>query len=328
MQLPVDIAACIAAGHPFAIFRFPGEKAIRVAGSDCRFYINRWNTASDDNIDVSDVAPGTAQVRPWSISTGYDSYMASTGALIGKLRQRGGKCVHSRVLCASGVRLDVDGAVSELFERYPDAFCHCYYTPATGLWAGATPELLLDACGASVATMSLAGTRRAGTDEPWDIKNIEEQQLVTQFICDAMRDCGLEPEAGPTETLRYGCIEHICTPISAQMTGRGVEALLDALSPTPAVAGYPLAASVNEIAEYEDAPRRCYGGYVMVRDRDDRVRAFVNLRCAQLWTDAWCVYAGGGITPRSDASAEWMETAAKASVWLEILENNTLSPDA
>ena len=56
-----------------------------------------------------------------------------------------------------------------------------------------------------------------------------------------------------------------------------------------------------------------------------RLRAYVNLRCAQLAPDAWCVYAGGGITPQSHADDEWHETEAKSAAWLDILSHNTLS---
>ncbi|MDE6286168.1 MAG: chorismate-binding protein, partial [Muribaculaceae bacterium] len=159
------------------------------------------------------------------------------------------------------------------------------------------------------------------------IKNIEEQSLVTQFICHSMQECGLKPVIGETHTLRYGAIEHICTDISARSRAVDVHSLLDALSPTPAVAGYPRAVALAEIEEFEDAPRRCYSGYVMVVEASGRSRAYVNLRCAQLSPDGWCVYAGGGITPRSNPAEEWQELEAKSAVWLEILKNHTLSPD-
>lgn len=326
MTLPVDIAEHYAARKPFAIYRFPGEDTVYVAGEHGDFYINTWNSASKDNILIEDASgiPGLFS-QPWTVSTNRDAYMASTNRLIAAVARRGGKCVRSRVIAAHGVRIDLNGVVSELFRCFPTAFCHCYYTPATGLWAGATPELLADVHDGCVTTMALAGTRHSGTDEPWDSKNVEEQELVTRFICDCMLRSGLEPRTGITRTLRYGTIEHICTDIKADGCGDNVMPLLDLLSPTPAIAGYPRAMALAEIEEYEDTPRRCYGGYVMVREGNSRLRAYVNLRCAQLAPDAWCVYAGGGITPQSHAHDEWHETEAKSAAWLDILSHNTLS---
>lgn len=325
MQLPIDIAEYYAAGKPFAVFRFPGEDTIRLAGKDGMFSINCWNARSKDNVCVTDASAGNPEFEPWPYSTPFDAYMESTGRLIERLKVRGGKCVRSRVTAVAGTQIDLNNAVADLFERFRDALCHCYFTPRTGLWAGATPELLIDVKDGVIKTMALAGTRPCGTDAPWDIKNTEEQNLVVQFICDSMRGCGLVPEVAPTRTLRYGHIEHICTDITARAPKIEINALLDALSPTPAVAGYPRDAAIAEIGEYEDAPRRCYGGYVMATDGEDRVRAYVNLRCAQLSPAAWCVYAGGGITPRSSAADEWLETESKSAAWIEILKKHTLS---
>ncbi|MDE6109679.1 MAG: chorismate-binding protein, partial [Muribaculaceae bacterium] len=182
-----------------------------MAGKDGLFFVNCWNTPSKDNVHVAAARAGAPEEHPWPASTQRSAYLESTGRLIKRLKSRGGKCVRSRVSSSGRVSLDLDTAVAELFGRFPDAFCYCYYTPQTGLWAGATPELLIDATRDTVKTMALAGTRRSGTDAPWDIKNIEEQNLVTQFICDAMQECGLNPVIGETHTLRYGVIEHICT---------------------------------------------------------------------------------------------------------------------
>lgn len=331
MCLPVDIAGLYTSGTPFAIYRFPGDSAFHVAGGGAvpgrSFRIVPWLADAAGAVDVARALPELSSCGPWRVSTPRDEYMATTEALIGSLKERGGKCVRMRTICSpDGVRLDINGAVAALFGRYPDAFCHCYYTPRTGLWAGATPELLAEIGGGEMRTMSLAGTRRRGVPQPWDSKNRKEQAMVTDFIVDTLRSLGLEVRQGRPETLAYGSIEHICTRISAGLTEDvAPSAILDALSPTPAVAGYPRAAALAEIQKAESAPRRCYAGYVAVDDAEGKLRAYVNLRCAQLSADGWCVYAGGGITPDSDASDEWAETEAKAAPLVSILQDNTLS---
>ena len=176
--------------------------------------------------------------------------------------------------------------------------------------------------------MSLAGTRPATPGMPWDSKNTAEQAYVTRFICDALSDLGLEPQCGPDGTLRYGAIEHICTRIEAEVKPHiNLGEILDALSPTPAVAGTPRSIALGEIASVEDTPRRCYAGYLLHSDGSGRRRAYVNLRCAQISPEGYCIYAGGGITADSNPASEWTETEAKAAVLVDIMNRNILSPE-
>lgn len=313
-----------AAGHPFAVFRMPGEEELRVAGADVGFLVSPWLGSYAEAVDVAAAPAGREADGPWQRSTGRDSYLESTSALIATLKRRGGKCVRMRGICSAGRVLDLNAAVAEVFDRFPAAFCHCYYTPATGLWVGATPELLLDCSGGRVRTMSLAGTRAAATPGGWDDKNVREQAFVTDFIRDVFRSLYLAPVISEPKTLRYGAIEHICTRIEAEVPrGYDPSALIDALSPTPAVAGLPRDTALAEIVAIEDTPRRCYAGWVAVRSAEG-LKAFVNLRCAQLSAGGWCVYTGGGITADSDAASEWRETEAKAAPLLDILNKHSL----
>ena len=328
MVLPIDIARSFSSGQPFAVFRLPGDTTIRVADRDNEFHINMWNTPFSSNISVNECRSGLAAVQPWAESTPHDRYINSTHQLIGRLRSRGGKCVRMRAICASGKIFDINAIVEDVFNLYPDAFCHCYYTPHTGLWLGATPELLLDYDGKTMRTMSLAGTRSADRSGQWDEKNKQEQAFVTEFICESLTKLGLQPHCGVDETLRYGAIEHICTRIEAALKpGVVLEDILNALSPTPAVAGLPRFDSLAEIEKIEDAPRRCYAGYVMYRGGGGQVKAYVNLRCAQFSENAYCIYAGGGVTAESDAESEWSETSAKGASLVDIFERNTIDDE-
>ena len=329
MQLPLDIAKLYNEGRPFAIYRLPGETRLRMAGTDGdELAIGLWNSPYDECIRVSSCGDGAPLHTPWAESTPHDEYLRTTAALVEGLKHRGGKCVRMRSICRTGLRLDLQSIAEELFGRFPDAFCSCYYTPSTGLWLGATPELLLDYDGTRMRTMSLAGTRTATPGMPWDSKNTAEQAYVTRFICDALSDLGLEPQCGPDGTLRYGAIEHICTRIEAEVKPHiNLGEILDAISPTPAVAGTPRSIALGEIASVEDTPRRCYAGYLLHSDGSGRRRAYVNLRCAQISPEGYCIYAGGGITADSNPASEWTETEAKAAVLVDIMNRNILSPE-
>lgn len=80
---------------------------------------------------------------------------------------------------------------------YPRLFVALVYTPQSGLWLMATPEILLKGEQNQMATMSLAGTQKAEpsktiADYPvegieWSEKNREEQQYVTDYIEDSIK---------------------------------------------------------------------------------------------------------------------------------------------
>ena len=320
MTIPVDIPRYLEGGIPFAIYSFPGQREANILQHPDSLRIVPWLGRYCDGIDVAASACGPAP-EPWAKSTPEDDYINATTALVQRLKKRGGKCVRMRTICGCDRKLDLNAIAGELFERFPDTFRACYFTPATGLWMLASPELLLDSSDGVMRTMALAGTRQAKAGElTWDAKNIAEQAMVTSYICERLNSLGISPQCYSTHTLHYGSIEHICTPITAQVAD--VESVLDSLSPTPAVAGLPVAEALADIAAMEDAPRRCYAGYVAHTDAEGNVRSYVNLRCAQFGTDSYCVYAGGGITADSIPESEWAETEAKAAAMLEIINRN------
>ena len=50
---------------------------------------------------------------------------------------------------------------------------------------------------------------------------------------------------------------------------------------------------------------------------------YVNLRCAHIRNERYCLFAGGGITAHSQPLQEWDETEAKCSALLKIIDNVT-----
>ena len=77
---------------------------------------------------------------------------------------------------------DFSSFIPRLLHLYPTAFRYVWYHPETGLWCGASPEVLLVTNGESFTTMALAGTKRIeGKESPqWTQKEKNEQQ-VTAF---------------------------------------------------------------------------------------------------------------------------------------------------
>ena len=251
-------------------------------------------------------------------STTFEEYKTELKAIHESLLStNGGKIVAARVI-KMDYSLDLGATFYSLSRAYPDAYIFCFGTPATGCWIGASPELMLKADNNTLNTMSLAGTRQAQQSGLWDEKNLEEQALVTSFIRDVFRNNSLTPEIGDTFTKNAGAIEHICTPVYSTIPpfGFNTAKLLKALSPTPAVSGFPREKAIEIIKKYESFNRGCYGGFCGPFHFDGDFCFNVILRCASVTEKNFNVYAGGGITLKSDLKEEWNETEIKASVFL------------
>lgn len=259
-------------------------------------------------------------------STTKAEHRAEVEAIKEELSREGkGKVVAARVIVEKEI-IDPAATFSNLCRRFPYAFVFCFSTPLTGCWIGASPELLLESHGNQLDTMALAGTRPANTGGEWDIKNIEEQQMVTDFIIDAFKENSIHAIAGQTVTKLAGPVEHICTPISAHIHPEAFHSsdltkLLKALSPTPALCGFPRDNALRIINACEYFSRGCYGGFCGPYHSTSDFSFYVNLRSALIEHDRLCLYVGGGITRLSVAEKEWEETAMKSRTVLDSLVN-------
>lgn len=254
---------------------------------------------------------------PEQNSTNYNDYINQVQSIINYLKLEKGKVVLSKIYCNKHNITNYYILVKNYFSAYPNTFRYIYYTPKTGLWIGATPEILLkyDIQTKEIKTMSLAGTRlRCEIDRPWDQKNIEEHNFVTQYISKILLSYNLNMTVLPLENMYFGAnIEHLCNKISANnVPSNIIESILDELNPTPALAGYPKQVAINKINSIEQHNRRCYGGYIAIHNNGN-ISAYVNIRCAQFDKKTYCIYSGGGITKDSNPIDEWDETENKIS---------------
>ena len=204
--------------------------------------------------------------------------------------------------------------LESLCEQHKNAYVFFISTKELGTWVGASPELLLKRENNTFVSMSLAGTRKAGTKEKWDLKNIKEQQIVTQYIKKTLQKNHLNIIKEKTTTQNAGNVEHISTLIKAELYGTnnfGLTGLLNELAPTPALSGYPKEEALKIIWENE-GDRVLYGGYCGEIHSNGDFSLYVILRCAFLESeDKAILFAGGGITCFSDIDSEWEETESK-----------------
>lgn len=252
------------------------------------------------------------------LSTSKTEYVNGLSLLIESIGKTDIKVVYSRV-----ITLNRSTEVHEFYKRlvteYTHAFVFCFYSSVSGLWIGATPELLLRTTDTDIYTMALAGTRIRGEKVEWDNKNIKEQTIVTEYISNVFKSNGLTIENKFTYTKTAGPIEHICTEISAKkILNLKIDRLLSELSPTPALCGYPKEYALNRIKEYEKHSRKYYGGYIGPKVGNS-MSLYVNLRSMECGKDSITLYVGGGITSQSEIEKEWIETENKSKTLLNLL---------
>ena len=256
-------------------------------------------------------------------STDKNYYIESTQKLIDELKHspQPNKVVISKIITHKSF-FDVANLFKLLCTTYNHAFVFCYYTPNTGMWIGASPEQLLCSQNNQITSMSLAGTRKAETNETWSKKNIIEQQIVTDYISQTFSNHGFSPNVSERFTKQAGPVEHLCCTITANNTKSDIILwnMIKDLSPTPALAGYPKEYAINKIKQIEHHNRLCYGGYIGPIINNSEFAFYVNLRSLQIHSSHYTIFVGGGITPDSNAEDEWDETEIKASTLLNLIK--------
>jgi len=232
------------------------------------------------------------------------------------------KVVLSRQIVLDYSKKGVTEMFIRLLKKHPSAFCYLWQHPKVGMWLGASPEKLLEIKEKHLETMALAGTQIARSDDDivWGNKEKQEQQFVTDYIVKALSDIKIPIKIEPTLNLKAGKLWHICTKIRGILNQSiNLKDVVEALHPTPAVAGIPKKEAITFILENEGYKRTFYTGFLGVVNKKNKTKLFVNLRCMQIKNNSAFVYVGGGITKDSEPEAEWYETEAKSKTLLSLL---------
>jgi isochorismate synthase len=211
--------------------------------------------------------------------------------------------------------------LSNLLDQYTEANCYFFYHPKVGKWTGATPEILVCVNDGKLQTMSLAGTAIYKENEvhDWGRKEIEEQELVTDFIINNLDKNGaFDIQKSEVKTVQAGSLIHLSTDITASVSMDDKSNFIDALHPTPAVCGMPRNQALEFILRNENYDRSFYTGYLGMVDQNT-ANYFVNLRCMQLYDQEVDIYVGGGITALSDPKSEYEETVNKLLTMKKVL---------
>ena len=230
-------------------------------------------------------------------------------------------------------------------DLYPRMFISLVYTPQSGMWLMATPEILLEGGGNDWHTIALAGTMKLEgdslsfdsppsqgetrmTDITWTTKNIQEQRYVATYLMECLEHFSSQiTEEGPY-TARAANLVHLRSDFNFVMEDtQRIGELIRSLHPTPAVCGLPKQQAFDFIHRNESQSRQYYSGFSgplnLSSDshEDAQTHLFVSLRCMQILADSYVLYAGGGLLKDSVEEQEWEETEAKLETMRKLIEN-------
>lgn len=211
---------------------------------------------------------------------------------------------------------------------YPEAYVYCWFHPKTGFWLGASPETLLKIKGRKVRTMALAGTQvyKGSSQVEWDTKNHEEQKIVTEFLKNELSQHLTELEVSAPKTIKAGKLLHLQTTLIGKLkvTSESLKNLIFSIHPTPAVCGTPKSLAMDFIGNNETINRAYYSGFlgeinIPNENHIPFTNLVVNLRCMHFENNFATLFAGGGITSKSDVDKEWNETEEKLNTIKSVL---------
>jgi isochorismate synthase len=239
------------------------------------------------------------------------------------------KAVLARALdLETGAPIEPFELVARLRSRYPESRVFGWAAGASA-FVGATPELLVARAGRRFHTTPLAGSVRRGGDVDEDRrladrllasdKDRSEHAMVVDEIVARLQPLAetLDVPPGPMVE-RFATVQHLATRITG--TGpAGLLGLVDALHPTPAVAGTPTADALAFIDKVEALDRGWYAGGIGWADSGGDGEISLALRSALLRGGTARLYAGNGIVAGSMEDAELEETRLKLRPLLDLL---------
>lgn len=241
------------------------------------------------------------------------------------------KVVLSRKETITIEEFDVERIFNRIMQAYPTAFCFCWFHPKIGMWMGATPEKLIEAKENQFTTMALAGTQlyKEDTEVTWKSKEKNEQEFVTHFILDNLKNHTSAISVSNPYTTRAGNLLHIRTDVEGTINrDSNLKKVLDILHPTPAVCGLPKNMAKDFILQNEGYDREFYTGFLGELNIDFALNEeasdiFVNLRSMKIEKDTnkynINIFVGCGITADSDPELEWEETINKSKIMRQII---------
>jgi menaquinone-specific isochorismate synthase len=238
-----------------------------------------------------------------------------------------------KVVLARELVVECDRPIDQLgvLRRLAAAFPGCMLASVEG-FVGASPETLVARHGDVVRSHPLAGTAPRGGDPSTDArlaagllasaKDRAEHQVTIDFVHDTLLPwCSFLDEEAEPSIVGVANVQHLGTMVEGRLSDPwpSVLELVEALHPTPAVAGDPRDDALDLIRKLEPGDRGRYAGPVGWVDGAGNGRWAVGIRSAEISGSSARLWAGVGIVADSDPVLELEETRAKAQAMLGAL---------
>lgn len=352
--LPEGILECVAGRARCVVFAHvePGATVAsiradltrRLARAGESIAAKTLDDASDDVDDgASEAASGDAAEGPEYRVRADRSHARFRAQVRSALAEIGSGRIAKLVLARSlAVEHDADFDVPAFLDRLRALYPSCTLA-AVGrgrdTFLAATPETLVRVEGRAVETAALAGTAPRGRtpDEDQrlaeallasDKERAEHAHVVAAIRAVLERRCErLEIPSAPSLRALFG-IQHLETRIAGRLVGSGSDAqpidvleLVEALHPTPAVAGAPVAEAIAWLRRHEGLERGWYAAPIGWLDGEGGGAFCVGLRSALIRNGVGeagragasraRLFAGVGIVAGSLPEQELVETRIK-----------------
>jgi menaquinone-specific isochorismate synthase len=326
--------------HPVAIGCVPFEP-----GTPCELVIpqvvvgkaadgRRWVTVIDDaSLDLAPTPRPQPRAQEFTVAplTNVDHYLAAVATARDAVRD--GVLTKAVIARQVSVTSPEPIDVHAVLRRLKASFGSSYQYSVDG-FIGASPELLVAVQGNTVRCHPLAGTtprtgdpetdRKAAAELLASEKNQIEHRVVIDMIYDTLLPwCSYLDWQPEPSIISVANVQHLGTALEGHLSDPRphVLELVRALSPTPALGGFPRAEALELIAKVEGFTRGRYGGAVGWVDAAGDGTWAVAIRCAELSADRRQarLVAGGGIVAESDPLSELAETQAKLQAMLSAI---------
>ncbi len=202
--------------------------------------------------------------------------------------------------------------------RNPGSYQFWYAPRPQDSFFGCSPERLFRLQGTELRTEALAATIARGRDPEQDrhlartLHQDDKSRRENDWVAQAIRAqlatlCSGLDVAESLDTVRLSRIQHLRRRMGGTLRpDRDAFDVLDALHPTPAVAGTPTVDARALIRELDGYPRGWYAGAIGWVGAD-AAEFSVAIRSARRCGAQLCLYTGAGIVDGSDPDREWQE---------------------
>ncbi len=186
---------------------------------------------------------------------------------------------------------------------------------------GASPERLISLNQNLLLIDALAGTAKKGDDGKKLLassKDLREHHFVVNSIVEQLLIKGIQATyASQPKLITQGHLIHLHTLIEAYVKEKSPLELVEALHPTPAVAGLPLNKSLSWLRALEPFNRKTYASPIGWIDKNQNSEFRVAIRYGHVRGHQLKLFAGAGLVKGSTVEEEMQEVALK----FEVLRN-------